>query len=80
MRIYLTEHGLAVPKDVDPNRPLSKQGRVDVRRLADFLNKAGVGGEHYGRQAAGLFPGAEVRLARDPVSANARGFFHYGRR
>jgi phosphohistidine phosphatase len=42
MRIYLTQHGLAVPKDVDPNRPLSKQGRVDVRRLADFLNKAGV--------------------------------------
>jgi phosphohistidine phosphatase len=42
MRIYLTQHGLAVPKDVDPNRPLSEQGRVDVQRLADFLNKAGV--------------------------------------
>jgi hypothetical protein len=27
-----------------------------------------------------LFPGAEVRLARDPVGANARGFFHYGKR
>ncbi len=22
MRIYLTQHGLAVPKDVDPDRPL----------------------------------------------------------
>ena len=42
MRIYLTQHGLAVPKDVDPDRPLSEQGREDVRRLADFLEKAGV--------------------------------------
>jgi phosphohistidine phosphatase len=42
MRIYLTQHGLALPKDVDPDRPLSKQGREDVRRLAEFLDKAGV--------------------------------------
>ena len=42
MRIYLTQHGLAVPKDVDPDRPLSEQGREDARRLADFLNKAGI--------------------------------------
>ncbi len=40
----------------------------------------GGGGALYGRQATALFPGAEVRLARDPVGANARGFFHYGRR
>ena len=42
MRIYLTQHGLAVPKDVDPDRPLSEQGRQDVRRLADFLRHAGI--------------------------------------
>lgn len=42
MRIYLTQHGLAVPKDIDPDRPLSEQGRGDVRRLADFLDKAGI--------------------------------------
>ena len=40
----------------------------------------GGGGGLYGSQAADLFPGARVRLARDPVGANARGFFHYGRR
>jgi len=39
MRIYLTQHGPAVPKDVDPDRPLNEQGREDVRRLADFLEK-----------------------------------------
>ena len=37
MRIYLTQHGLAVPKDVDPDRPLNEQGREDVRRLAELL-------------------------------------------
>jgi phosphohistidine phosphatase len=42
MRIYLTQHGLAVPKDVDPNRPLSEQGREDVRRLAELLRNAGI--------------------------------------
>jgi phosphohistidine phosphatase len=42
MRIYLTQHGLAVPKDIDPDRPLTDQGRDDVRRLADFLSNAGI--------------------------------------
>jgi phosphohistidine phosphatase len=42
MRICLTQHGLAVPKDVDPDRPLTEQGREDVRRLADFLDEAGI--------------------------------------
>ena len=42
MRIYLTQHGLAVPKDVDPDRPLSEKGREDVQRLAELMDKAGV--------------------------------------
>ena len=42
MRIYLTQHGLAVPKDVDPDRPLGEQGREDVRRLAELLRNAGI--------------------------------------
>ena len=42
MRVYLTQHGLAVPKDVDPDRPLSEQGREYVRRLTEFLDKAGI--------------------------------------
>jgi plasmid segregation protein ParM len=57
--------------------------RQALRREAtnvDLVVVTGGGGDLYGRQAAALFPGAEVRLARDPVGANARGFFHYGRR
>jgi phosphohistidine phosphatase len=42
MRIYLVQHGLAIPKEVDPERPLSEQGREDVGRLARFLAGAGV--------------------------------------
>jgi phosphohistidine phosphatase len=56
MRIYLTQHGLAVPKDVDPDRPLSEQGREDVQRLAEFLDKAGIqAGQvlHSGKTRAG---------------------------
>ncbi len=42
MRIYLTQHGLAVPKETDPERPLSDQGRRDVQRLSILLKHAGV--------------------------------------
>jgi phosphohistidine phosphatase len=42
MRLYLMQHGLAVPKEADPDRPLRAEGRADVRRLAAFLRGAGV--------------------------------------
>ena len=57
MRIYLTQHGLAAPNDVDPDRPLSEQGREGVRRLADFLGSAGIEVEqvlHSGKLGVGL--------------------------
>ncbi|MBN1103269.1 MAG: phosphohistidine phosphatase SixA [Deltaproteobacteria bacterium] len=42
MPIYLVQHGLALPAEVDPNRPLSSEGRGDVQRIAEYLRKAGV--------------------------------------
>jgi len=42
MRIYLIQHGLALAKDVDPQRPLSEQGRADVQHLAELLREKGV--------------------------------------
>jgi phosphohistidine phosphatase len=42
MRLYLVQHGEALPKQVDPERPLSEQGRADVARIADFLKLAGI--------------------------------------
>ena len=37
MHLYIARHGLAVPKDEDPNCPLSETGRRDVARMASFL-------------------------------------------
>ena len=37
MRLYLVQHGDAVAKDVDPERPLSDRGRMDIGRLARWL-------------------------------------------
>ena len=61
MRLYLVQHGEAVPKDQDPERSLTDQGRLDVERLAAFLRGAGVSvsrvlhsGKLRAQQTAGL--------------------------
>lgn len=40
MRLYLSQHGDAVPKSEDADRPLSEKGRKDVNRLASFLARS----------------------------------------
>ena len=42
MYLYLVQHGAAVAKDVDPERPLSRQGVADIDRLAALLKRADV--------------------------------------
>ena len=42
MNIYLVQHGRPVPKEKDPDRPLSDMGKEDVEKVADFLKKAGI--------------------------------------
>ena len=42
MRIYLMQHGKPVPKEEDPDRPLSDQGKRDVGRMSEFLRNSGV--------------------------------------
>ena len=42
MKLYLAQHGEACPKDIDPERPLTDQGREDIERLAEFLARAGI--------------------------------------
>ncbi len=41
MKLYLVQHGEALPKELDSERPLSDQGRQDVERLASFLADRG---------------------------------------
>jgi phosphohistidine phosphatase len=42
MRLYLIQHGEAVAKEVDPDRPLSPQGKRDVEVIAKSLKSNGV--------------------------------------
>ncbi|MGH8119554.1 MAG: phosphohistidine phosphatase SixA [Gammaproteobacteria bacterium] len=42
MRLYLVQHGEAVAKEKDPERPLSARGKSDVMRIAGFLKQAGI--------------------------------------
>jgi len=41
MKLYLVQHGEAVSNDVDPERPLSPQGKEDVSQMAEFLRTSG---------------------------------------
>ncbi len=37
MKIYLVQHGNAVAKEANPERPLSEEGRREVERIAGFI-------------------------------------------
>lgn len=41
MKLYLVQHGEAIPKEVDPERPLSPQGKKDISNMAEFLKTSG---------------------------------------
>ena len=42
MKLWIVQHGDALTKDVDPDRPLSEKGRSDIERLALHLVGCGV--------------------------------------
>ncbi len=42
MRLYLVQHGEALPKERDHERHLSSDGAYEVRRMALFLSRRGV--------------------------------------
>jgi phosphohistidine phosphatase len=42
MRIYLMQHGKPVPKEEDPDRPLSEHGKRGVEKMSEFLRKSGI--------------------------------------
>lgn len=42
MKLYLVQHGEAVPKTEDPERPLTEEGQASVSRVAAFAQHAGV--------------------------------------
>ncbi|MCB1852097.1 MAG: phosphohistidine phosphatase SixA [Gammaproteobacteria bacterium] len=44
-KLYLVQHGEALAKEIDPDRPLSERGIRDMRRMALMLRRGGVGVE-----------------------------------
>ena len=42
MKLYLAQHGLAVDKKIDPDRPLSDQGRLEVGNVANYLKQSDI--------------------------------------
>ena len=42
MAIYLVQHGKSLPKDVDPDRGLSDEGKKEVERVASAAEKCGL--------------------------------------
>ncbi len=39
MKLYLVQHGKAVPEEVDRQRPLTEEGRREVEKVAAFVKK-----------------------------------------
>lgn len=42
MAIYIVQHGRCVTKEIDPDRPLSSQGRAEVERMAGVAAGYGI--------------------------------------
>jgi len=65
MAMYFVQHGIAVDKAVDPDRPLSEQGRQGVAKMAEHLADKNVqiakiyhSGKTRAEQTAGMFADA----------------------
>jgi phosphohistidine phosphatase len=46
MKVYLVRHGKAVSSEVDPQRPLTEQGRIEVEKIASFVKPSDLSVEH----------------------------------
>ncbi|MFC1505382.1 phosphohistidine phosphatase SixA [Thermodesulfobacteriota bacterium] len=62
MSIYLVQHGLSLPKDIDPEKGLSEKGTAEVNRIADVAHGYGIrvahivhSGKKRARQTAEIF-------------------------
>ena len=75
MKLYLVQHGEAYTKEVNPDRPLTDQGKDDIDRLANLLEQAGIQVErviHSGKRRAeqtaellaqAIAPGVELEIS-----------------
>ena len=53
MKLYLVQHGLSVPEEKDPKKPLSEDGRNETKKTARFLKAENINNEASPQQATG---------------------------
>ena len=81
MRLYLGQHGQGMAKEQDPERPLTREGRKAVQKIARFLSPLNLtidriwhSGKARARQTAQLYAEAvtvtEEPTARDGLAPN----------
>ena len=76
MKLYVVQHGDAVQKDINPDRPLSEMGQTQIRRLAKLLKASGIvpsrifhSGKLRAKQTAELIGAALVpRMATEAIA------------
>ena len=77
MMLYLVQHGDAVAKEIDPDRPLSAKGKQDIERLVNHISNWGLGdtqiihsGKSRARQTAENLIAAFGSMAQPRVEQN----------
>jgi len=73
MRLYLVQHAKAASKEVDPDRPLTEQGRRDIEKVAAFIKPLGLAVDdlwHSGKTRAAQT--AQVLAGAVKVAAEAK--------
>lgn len=81
MKLYLVQHAKASSKEVDPQRPLSDQGRRDIEKVAAFIKPLNLSVDYLWHspkkraiQTAEILSEAvkinEVKMARDGLAPN----------
>ncbi|MGB0670151.1 MAG: phosphohistidine phosphatase SixA [Rhodospirillales bacterium] len=75
MKLYLVQHGEAMPESENPARPLTERGRQQVSRMSVVLARAGIkvprvihSGKPRSRDSAAILAGA---LANGPIVEEA---------
>ena len=74
MALFLVQHGISASKDIDPEKGLTNQGRVETERIAQVAKGYMIKVEkivHSGKKRAGQT--ATVYLSRCPVHKNSSG-------
>jgi phosphohistidine phosphatase len=77
VKLVLVQHGEALPKDEDPDRPLTDRGRQDVSALSTFLSQAEElpalvlhSGKARARQSAEVLSVGSAPQVRDGLAPN----------